>query len=160
VVFLASQLEGQSLIDRLYLPSPGLRFASGTQKAKDLAGKVRDETGLAKDVALSNQWSHPVWFVADEVYSQDASFWRWLEQEVNSPTSLTVNKRQPPINFQTCYAEDLARAVNSNDWHRLSAGQGTKGERYYDWACVVSWFSSSRRIQPLVSFPPLPRTSQ
>jgi len=67
-------------------------------------------------------------------FSQDASFWRWLEQEVNSPTS--HRQQTHPINFQTCYAEDLARAVNSNDWHRLSAS-GNEGERYYDWACVA-----------------------
>jgi hypothetical protein len=79
---------------------------------------------------------HGSWLMKSIVGTQLC--WRWLEQEVKQPYVLTVNKRQPtPINFQTCYAEDLARAVNSNDWHRLSAGAGTKGERYYDWACVA-----------------------
>ena len=79
----------------------------------------------------------PAWFVADEVYSRDASFWRWLEQTVRQPYVLTVNKRQPtPINFKTHYAEDLARTVPPEGWQRLSTGAGTKGERYYQWARV------------------------
>lgn len=79
----------------------------------------------------------PAWFVADEVYSRDASFWRWLEQTAQQPYVLTVNKRQPtPINFQTHYAEVLAQSLKAEDWHRLSSGAGTKGERYDDWACV------------------------
>lgn len=79
----------------------------------------------------------PAWFVADQVYSRDASFWRWLEQTAQQPYVLTLNKRQPtPINFQTHYAEDLARSVKAEDWHRLSSGAGTKGERYDEWAFV------------------------
>jgi hypothetical protein len=50
---------------------------------------------------------------------------------------LTVNKHKPtPINFKTHYAKDLARSVPPKDWHRLSSGAGTKGERYYEWARV------------------------
>jgi SRSO17 transposase len=79
----------------------------------------------------------PAWFVADEVYSRDAAFWRWLEQTARQPYVLTVNKRQPtPINFKTHYAEDLALTIKSGDWHRLSSGAGTKTERDYDWARI------------------------
>jgi len=142
-VFLAYiSSKGQSLIDRrLYLPKSWTTVRQRRKKA-NIRSKVRfaTKTGLAKRMLYSaiNAGIHPAWFVADEVYSRDAAFWRWLEQEVKQPYVLTVNKRQPtPINFQTGYAEDLARAVNSNDWHRLSAGAGTKGERYYDCACVA-----------------------
>lgn len=79
----------------------------------------------------------PAWFVADEVYSRDAGFWRWLEQTARQPYVLTVNKRQPtPINFKTHYAEDLALTIKPEDWHRLSSGAGTKTERDYDWARI------------------------
>ena len=84
-----------------------------------------------------NAGIRPAWFVADEVYSRDASFWRWLEQTATQPYVLTVNKRQPtPVNFQTCYAEDLVRTIPPEGWQRLSTGAGTKGERYYEWARV------------------------
>jgi len=141
-VFLAYiSSKGQSLIDRrLYLPSSWTTVRQRRKKA-NIPSKVRfaTKTGLAKRMLYSaiNAGCIPAWFVADEVYSRDAAFWRWLEQEVKQPYVLTVNKRQPtPINFQTCYAEDLARAVNPHDWHQLSAGAGTKGERCHDWARV------------------------
>jgi SRSO17 transposase len=30
-------------------------------------------------------------------------------------------------------AEEIAKAVPASDWHRLSAGSGTKGPRLHDW---------------------------
>ena len=65
----------------------------------------------------------PAWFVADEVYSRDGSFWYWLEQTFQQPYVLTVTKKQPtPINFQTHYAEDLLKKLSEEDWHTLSCG--------------------------------------
>lgn len=75
--------------------------------------------------------------MADEVYSRDAGFWRWLEQTAKQPDVLTVSKQQPtPINFRTHYAADLLQQVKAEDWQRLSSGAGTKGERDYEWALV------------------------
>ncbi|WP_215763344.1 IS701 family transposase [Acetobacter sp. P1H12_c] len=34
-------------------------------------------------------------------------------------------------------AKDIAAALSENDWRRLSAGHGTKGERLYDWAYLA-----------------------
>ncbi len=141
-VFLAYiSSKGQSLLDRrLYLPKSWTKVRQRRQKAH-IPSKVRfaTKTGLAKGMLQSaiKAGIHPAWFVADEVYSRDASFWRWLEQTVRQPYVLTVNKRQPtPINFKTHYAEDLARTVPPEGWQRLSTGAGTKGERYYEWARV------------------------
>ena len=141
-VFLAYiSSKGQSLIDRrLYLPKSWTTVRQRRKKAH-IPSKVRfaTKTGLAKGMLQSaiSAGICPAWFVADEVYSRDASFWRWLEQEVKQPYVLTVNKRQPtPINFKTHYAEDLARTVPPESWQRLSPGAGTKGERYYEWARI------------------------
>ena len=79
----------------------------------------------------------PAWFVADEVYSRDASFWRWLEQTLKQPYVLIVNKRQPTqIDFQVRYTEELLGTVKPEDWQQLSCGAGTKGERFSEWARV------------------------
>jgi len=141
-VFLAYiSSKGQSLIDRrLYLPKSWTTVSKRRKKAH-IPSKVRfaTKTGLAKGMLQSaiNAGIRPAWFVADEVYSRDASFWRWLEQTATQPYVLTVNKRQPtPVNFQTCYAEDLVRTIPPEGWQRLSTGAGTKGERYYEWARV------------------------
>ena len=79
----------------------------------------------------------PAWFVADEVYSRDASFWRWLEQTLKQPYVLIVNKRQPTqIDFQVRYTEELLGTVKPEDWQQLSCGAGTKGEKFSEWARV------------------------
>jgi SRSO17 transposase len=41
--------------------------------------------------------------------------------------------RKPPISGT---AEDIARGLKSSAWRRLSAGDGTKGPRLYDWTYV------------------------
>lgn len=121
-VFLAYiSSKGQSLLDRrLYLPKSWTTVSKRRKKAH-IPRKVRfaTKTGLAKGMLHSafQAGIHPAWFVADEVYSRDASFWRWLEQTVRQPYVLTVNKRQPtPINFKTHYAEDLADTVPVEGW--------------------------------------------
>ncbi len=56
---------------------------------------------------------------------------------IHLKTSVTVTKKQStPINFQTHYAEDLLEKLSEEDWHTLSCGAGTKGERYSDWARI------------------------
>ena len=141
-VFLAYiSSKGHSLLDRrLYLPKSWSAVPHRRKRAK-VPSKVRfaTKTGLAKRMLQSifQSGMRPAWFVADEVYSRDAGFWRWLEQTARQPYVLTVNKRQPtPINFQTHYAEDLAQTIKPGDWHRLSSGAGTKTERDYDWARI------------------------
>jgi len=130
-VFLAYiSSKGQSLIDRrLYLPKTWTRVRQRRKKA-NIPSKVRfaTKTGLAKEMLHSaiKAGIQPAWFVADEVYSRDASKERWLEQTVRQPYVLTVNKRQPtPINFKTHYAQDLADTVPAEAWQRLSSGAGT-----------------------------------
>ena len=79
----------------------------------------------------------PAWFVADEVYGNDGSFWWWLEKTAKLPYVLTVNKKQPVvIGWQRYRAEELLSQPDSQQWQRLSCGAGSKGERYYDWARV------------------------
>ena len=141
-VFLAYlSSRGQSLIDRrLYLPKSWSSSPKKRKKAK-ISRKIKfaTKTGLAKKMLQSvfKEGLRPAWFVADEVYSRDASFWRWLEQTLTQPYVLTVNKRQPTIiNFQVRYAEELLETVKSEDWQQLSCGSGTKGEISSEWASV------------------------
>jgi SRSO17 transposase len=129
------------LIDRrLYLPKSWSHDRKRRQRAKVAAKtKFASKGQLAKQMLQSalKAGVRPAWFVADEVYSSNGSFWRWLEQTANQPYVLTVSKRQPtPINFRTYYAQDLVETIKAEEWHRLSSGAGTKGERYYDWARV------------------------
>ncbi|RQW68665.1 hypothetical protein EBB56_21555 [Halomonas sp. YLB-10] len=36
--------------------------------------------------------------------------------------------------FRTTRVDDIACALPEQDWHLLSAGTGSKGERWYEWA--------------------------
>jgi len=77
-VFLAYiSSKGQSLLDRrLYLPKSWTTVRQRRKKA-NIPSKVRfaTKTRLAKGILHSaiNAGIHPAWFVADEVYSRDAS---------------------------------------------------------------------------------------
>lgn len=139
VAYVSSK--GHSLIERrLYLPQSWSRVPKKRKKAK-VPSKVR----FASKGQLARQMLHsvfragmrPAWFVADEVYSRDAGFWRWLEQSAKQPYVLTVSKNQPTlINFRTHDAVELLQQLKAEDWQCLSSGAGTKGERDYEWARV------------------------
>lgn len=133
--------KGQTLIDRrLYLPRSWAEDRSKRNK-----GGIPEEILFATKPQLAQQMLssaidegiRPAWFVADEVYGNDGSFWWWLEKTAKQSYVLTVNKKQPVvIGWQRYRAEDLLPQSDSQQWQRLSSGTGSKGERYYDWARV------------------------
>lgn len=95
----------------------------------------------------------PAWFVADEVYGSDGSFWWWLEKNWQQPYVLTVNKKQATIiGWQHYRAEDLAQSLTPNQWQQVSCGPGSKGERYYDWARVEVNCDKSQGFQRWLLF--------
>ena len=52
---------------------------------------------------------------------------------VKSNEPLWVNTERGPAPVAV---RELAQALPDADWHRLSAGDGSKGPRFYDWARV------------------------
>jgi len=128
--------KGHTLIDRrLYLPRS---WAEDQNKRKK--GAIPEELLFATKPQLAQQMLEsalaqgirPAWFVADEVYGNDGSFW-WLEKTAKLPYVLTVNKKQPVvIGWLLFRAEELIPQKDSQQWQRLSCGAGSKGERYYD----------------------------
>lgn len=134
--------KGQTLIDRrLYLPRSWAQDQSKRKKtAIPEAVEFATKPQLAQQMLQSaiNEGIRPVWFVADEVYGNDGSFWWWLEKTAKLPYLLTVNKKQPVvIGWHRYRAEDLVPQSDSQQWQRLSCGAGSKGERFYDWARVA-----------------------
>lgn len=141
-VFLAYvSPHGHTLIDRrLYLPqswasNQDKRLKTGVPEAVKFATKPQ----LARQMLQSafEAGLRPSWVVADEVYGNDGKFWWWLEQEHQQAYLLTVGVKQSVvIGWQQHRAKDLATQLPSEQWHRLSCGSGTKGERIYDWARI------------------------
>ncbi|NIL44069.1 hypothetical protein HCB17_25365 [Salinispora arenicola] len=74
------------------------------------------------------------WVSADEAYGQDSTFRGLLDQRrvgygVAVPRSQCIG-----LGVGTARADTLAEQAPPEAWRRLSAGDGSKGPRLYDWA--------------------------
>jgi SRSO17 transposase len=73
------------------------------------------------------------WFTADEAYGDNPGRRTWLEDHtLNYVMALSCDHR-----FTTptgpVRADELAHSAPRTGWQRLSAGEGSKGHRLYDW---------------------------
>jgi SRSO17 transposase len=134
-VFLGyASRKGRALIDRaLYLPEgwakdAGRRAAAGIPKAVRFATKPK--LGRAMLARAQAAGVPLAWVTADSVYGADYALRRWL-QDRSLGYVLAVTGAQR-LGFGR--VEELAREVPPEGWHRLSAGEGSKGPRLYDWA--------------------------
>jgi SRSO17 transposase len=83
----------------------------------------------------------PGWVTADEVYGGDARLRAWLEEQdlayvlaVKATQPLWAAGEQGPAEVA---ARWLVARLPTRAWRRLSAGDGAKGPRVYDWARVA-----------------------
>ena len=77
------------------------------------------------------------WVTADEVYGGDARLRAWLEEHdlayvlaVKATQPLWAAGEQGPAEVA---ARQLVAGLPAGAWRRLSAGDGAKGPRVYDW---------------------------
>ena len=88
---------------------------------------------LAKQM-LARAFAHGVkaaWVTGDTVYGGDYKLRSWLEERLQ-PYVLAVPKNQR-IGL-THQADEVVASWPAERWHRLSAGEGSQGPRFYDWA--------------------------
>jgi SRSO17 transposase len=135
-VFLGyASRHGQALIDRaLYLPQswaadPVRRAAAGVPAmvafaTKPQLGRVIRERAFAAGVPCA-------WVVGDSVYGADYRLRRLIERHERGYV-LTVTSAQH-LGFKPV-ADWLEDVPANSGWQRLSAGDGAKGPRLYDWA--------------------------
>lgn len=144
-VFLAyASSKGRAFLDReLYLPKEWAedqdrRIEAGAPsdrafQTKPQLAKVMLQRALEAGVPTS-------WVTADEVYGNDRRLRIWLEEQ-GVPHVLAVKSAEPlwvwtdkgPAQVG---AAKLTSQIPDEDWVRLSAGDGAKGPRIYDWARV------------------------
>jgi len=145
-VFLAyAAPQGRAFLDRdLYLPK---EWAVDAARRAD-AGvptdvEFRTKPHLAR-VMLERALDAGVpaaWVTADEVYGGDRRLRLWLEGR--DVAHVLAVKRTEPLWATTARgpaqvtATELVAALPPDAWHRLSAGDGAKGPRRYDWARVA-----------------------
>jgi SRSO17 transposase len=140
-VFLAyASRRGRTLIDRrLYLPrswtdDPDRCAAAGVPPEVGFATKPR----LALDMiaAAVHAGVPAAWVAADEVYGNDPTFRDAVRARGLGYVLAVSCDHHIPIDGGKVRlrAEVLAAALPASAWQRLSAGAGSKGPRYYDWA--------------------------
>jgi SRSO17 transposase len=88
---------------------------------------------------LERAFAHGIpiqWVTADEVYGNDGKLRQWLEENKHPYVLAVACNSRVFLGGEEYEASDLVHAPAPEDWQRLSAGDGSKGPRLYDWACA------------------------
>lgn len=122
------------MIDRrLYLPKDWVEDA-GRRKMAGIPDEVtfatKPKIGIAMVEAALDAGVPCAWVLGDSVYGSDKSLRVMLEsREKPYVLSIRANERWMMGSFRTHTAQELAGAIDDNEWRRLPAGQGSKGPR-------------------------------
>lgn len=140
-VFLAyGSPRGRAFLDReLYLPE---EWAVDRERRREAgvpdAVLFRTKPELARQM-LARAFAAPVpasWVTADAVYGDDGRFRGWLEEQGRAYV-LAVSSTHPLWQGgQQEHADTIVAALPQAAWTTLSAGAGSQGPRWYDWAWV------------------------
>ncbi len=140
-VFLAyAGPRGHAFIDRaLYLPARWTR-----DPARCRAAGVPTDVSFATKPHLARTMLDRVldagvragWVTGDEVYGNDPALRAWLTAR-RQPWVLVVAKTHSVVvDDRPQRVAAVAAGLPAEAWQRLSAGDGAKGPRWYDWAWV------------------------
>ena len=145
-VFLAyAGVKGRTLLDReLYLPQV---WAEDRERRRE-AG-VPEYVGFRTKPQLAQMMLERAvesgipfgWVTGDEVYGSDRNLRLWLERK-GVPHVLAIKRSEKLWAWtdkgpRQVRADRLALGVEESGWQRLSAGDGAKGPRVYDWTTVA-----------------------
>ncbi len=137
-VFLAyASPHGHAFLDRaLYLPQEWL-----AERAQARAAGIPDAVTFASkpDLAWDMLWQAVeqqvpfAWVTADSIYGDYRSLRLWLESLPKRYVLAVSRKETVIIAWQQHRVGALLDALPQEGWQRLSAGEGAKGPRWYDW---------------------------
>jgi SRSO17 transposase len=131
---------GHAIIDReLYVPRGWTRDPERLQ-----AAGVPEQVGFATKPALATAMIcraldagvPAAWVVGDEVYGADPELRAELEARGIGYVLAVACDHRVRAAGDTYRADALRRRVPARAWQCISAGQGAKGHRYYDWAFI------------------------
>ncbi len=133
--------KGTAFVDRaLYLPR------EWTDDPRRLAeAGVPEGVGFATKGELAKRMLHRAfeagvparWIVADTVYGMSRGLRGWLEEGERSYVLAVTSSKGVYHEGRQRRVREAARSLPEEAWFRASAGEGSKGERLYDWACVA-----------------------
>jgi SRSO17 transposase len=140
-VFLAyASPNGRTLLDReLYLPA---EWALDDERRRE-AG-VPDDVVFATKPQLAQQmlaraFANQVpasWVTGDAVYGDDSDLRHWLETSQHSYVLAVSCDHAIWRAGHQQRADGVVGELSSDAWVTLSAGEGSQGDRLYDWACI------------------------
>lgn len=131
---------GHMLIDReLYLPRS---WANDSERCA--ASGVPEDTGFATKPTLASRMivraldaGVPAkWVAGDEVYGGNPTLRSDLEKRQVGYVLAVACDHHVTTATGTYRADELVTRLPKRSWQRLSAGKGTKGHRFYDWAWI------------------------
>jgi SRSO17 transposase len=148
-VFLAyAGAHGQALLDReLYLPE-----AWTNDRARCRQAGIPDERRFATKPQLAKQLLArafaagvpATWVTGDSVYGDDRRLRMWLEARPQAYVLAVSGKEYVWLGFQQRQVKSILTALPEEGWVRLSAGDGAKGPRWYDWR----WLPLADPLEP------------
>lgn len=140
-VFLAYvSRHGHTLMDReLYLPR---EWVEDPERCAQVS--VPPERGFATKPALARQMLEralaagvpAAWVTGDSIYGDDRRLRLWLEVQEQAYALAVSGKEYVWMGFQQVRISDLLAGLSADGWTRLSAGDGAKGPRWYDWLVI------------------------
>jgi SRSO17 transposase len=155
VFLLYASDRGAAFIDRaLYLPDEWMGDAERREEAHIPAGVGFATKGeIARDL-LARAFAAGVpaqWVVGDTVYSAD-ELRRWLEGPGCRYVLALPETHALWTRGQQRTVERLVADLPAAAWTPLSAGEGSQGPRWYDWACLaLPYTAAAGRAQWLLA---------
>lgn len=131
---------GHAVLDRaLYLPEEWAADAD-RRKAAGVPEGVKFATKPARaGRMLERAWGAGVkaaWVTADTVYGQDPKFRQVLEKQGQSYVLAVPCQYPVGAGDARARVDAWVAGLGAGAWHRASAGDGSKGPRWYDWAVL------------------------
>jgi SRSO17 transposase len=144
-VFLAyASPKGRTFIDReLYLPKEWTEDQPRCEEAgvpKETPFQTKPQLALRMLKRTRAAGVVTPWVTGDEVYGSDDPLRQWLE--ANQQAYVLAVRRNGRVGLEwhgklwTLSVAEVLDLIEPNAWQRLSAGEGAKGPRLYDWALV------------------------
>jgi SRSO17 transposase len=140
-VFLVyASAQGRTFLDRaLYLPQAWTQDKPRCQQAG-----VPDTVAFATKPMLARQMIARAlaagvparWVTGDSVYGNDGKLRCWLEAQRLAPVLGVSGNHYVWVDWQQRPVAVVAQQVPRKAWQRLSAGFGSKGPRWFDWAAL------------------------
>ncbi|MFG6192384.1 transposase [Nonomuraea sp. JJY05] len=131
---------GHALIDRrLFLPSAW----AADEERRQVAGVPEEvmfatKPQLAVDMLARLHASGVIdaWVAADEVYGGRKTRTAIRMLDYRYVIAVKGDHRITTPASTTCTVTELAEQVPARSWQRVRTGNGTKGDRHYDWAMI------------------------